>query len=130
MSTWINDLKNNLVFANDANSLAAASRTATASGGAVDLVDAEGNCFAILNVGTVTGTSPTLDVKIQDRLMESARMARRVNRSSYFPKVDLNGFIGRSGAAFTQGTCPGGPFTGTSRLKPAGVWVRDKILNR
>jgi len=66
MSTWINDLKNNLVFANDANSLAAASRTATASGGAVDLVDAEGNCFAILNVGTVTGTSPTLDVKIQE----------------------------------------------------------------
>jgi endoglucanase len=36
----------------------------------------------------------------------------------------------RSGAAFLQGTCPGGPFTGTSRLKPAGTWVRDKILNR
>jgi len=66
MSTWLNDLKNNTVFANDGNSLAAASRTATASGGAVDLVDAEGTCFAILNVGTVTGTSPTLDVKIQE----------------------------------------------------------------
>jgi len=34
---------------------------------------------------------------------------------------------GRSGAVFTPGTCPGGPFTGTSRLKPAGVWVRDRI---
>ncbi len=33
----------------------------------------------------------------------------------------------RSGAVFTSGTCPGGPFTGTSRLKPAGVWVRDRI---
>lgn len=35
----------------------------------------------------------------------------------------------RSGAAFIAGTCPNGPFTGTSRLKPAGVWVRDHILN-
>ena len=26
----------------------------------------------------------------------------------------------RSGAVFTEGTCPGGPFAGTSRLKPAG----------
>jgi len=33
----------------------------------------------------------------------------------------------RSGAVFTGGTCPGGPFAGTSRLKPAGVWVRDRI---
>ncbi len=33
----------------------------------------------------------------------------------------------RSGAAFTPGTCPGGPFAGTSRLKPAGQWVRDRI---
>ncbi|HYF61821.1 MAG TPA: cellulase family glycosylhydrolase, partial [Herpetosiphonaceae bacterium] len=35
----------------------------------------------------------------------------------------------RSGAAFKPGTCAaGGPWTGTS-LKPAGTWVRDKILN-
>ncbi len=33
----------------------------------------------------------------------------------------------RSGAVFTTGTCPGGPFAGTSRLKAAGVWVRDRI---
>jgi len=33
----------------------------------------------------------------------------------------------RSGAVFTQGTCPNGSFAGTSRLKPAGVWVRDHI---
>ena len=35
----------------------------------------------------------------------------------------------RSGAVFTQGTCPGGPFAGTSRLKQAGVWIRDHIKN-
>jgi glucose/arabinose dehydrogenase/aryl-phospho-beta-D-glucosidase BglC (GH1 family) len=35
----------------------------------------------------------------------------------------------RSGAVFTVGTCPNGPFAGTSRLKPAGVWVRERIIN-
>ncbi|NED22150.1 glycoside hydrolase family 5 protein [Streptomyces sp. SID9913] len=34
----------------------------------------------------------------------------------------------RSGAVFTPGTCAaGGPWTGTSSLKPAGVWVRDRM---
>ena len=33
----------------------------------------------------------------------------------------------RSGAVFTPGTCPNGPYAGTSRLKPAGVWIRDHI---
>lgn len=33
----------------------------------------------------------------------------------------------RSGAVFIGGTCPNGTFAGTSRLKPAGVWVRDRI---
>lgn len=34
----------------------------------------------------------------------------------------------RSGAAFKPGTCPGGPFAGISRLKPAGVWVRERLF--
>jgi endoglucanase len=34
----------------------------------------------------------------------------------------------RSGAAFEAGTCPNGPWTGTSPLKPAGAWVRERIL--
>jgi endoglucanase len=34
----------------------------------------------------------------------------------------------RSGAAFHVGTCPGGPWTGKTPLKPAGAWVRDRIL--
>lgn len=33
----------------------------------------------------------------------------------------------RSGAVFKEGTCAGNNFTGTSMLKPAGVWVRDRI---
>ncbi|MET8867958.1 cellulase family glycosylhydrolase [Nonomuraea sp. NPDC004580] len=33
----------------------------------------------------------------------------------------------RTGAVFTTGTCPNGPFAGTSRLKEAGVWIRDRI---
>jgi endoglucanase len=34
---------------------------------------------------------------------------------------------GRSGAAFRQGTCPAGPWTGTTPLKPAGAWVREHL---
>ncbi|MGH3431367.1 MAG: glycoside hydrolase family 5 protein [Thermocrispum sp.] len=33
----------------------------------------------------------------------------------------------RSGAVFTQGTCPDGPYAGTSNLKEAGQWIRDRV---
>ncbi|TWP51067.1 cellulase family glycosylhydrolase [Lentzea tibetensis] len=33
----------------------------------------------------------------------------------------------RSGAVFKGGTCAGNSFTGTGVLKPAGVWVRDRM---
>ncbi|MEU4806863.1 glycoside hydrolase family 5 protein [Actinosynnema sp. NPDC023587] len=33
----------------------------------------------------------------------------------------------RSGAVFKPGTCSGTSFSGTGRLKPAGVWIRDRI---
>lgn len=33
----------------------------------------------------------------------------------------------RSGAVFTTGTCNSGQFSGTSRLKQAGTWIRDRI---
>ena len=32
-----------------------------------------------------------------------------------------------SGAAFKEGVCPNGPYTGTAPLKPAGVWIRDQL---
>ncbi|MFC0626582.1 cellulase family glycosylhydrolase [Kribbella deserti] len=33
----------------------------------------------------------------------------------------------RSGAVFKTGTCAGSNFTGTSMLKPSGVWVRERM---
>jgi endoglucanase len=33
----------------------------------------------------------------------------------------------RSGAVFKPGTCPNGSFAGTSALKPAGKWVRERL---
>ncbi|MCM4076374.1 cellulase family glycosylhydrolase [Actinoplanes sp. TRM88002] len=34
---------------------------------------------------------------------------------------------GRTGAVFTTGTCAAGAYSGTGRLKEAGVWIRDRI---
>lgn len=42
------------------------------------------------------------DTRIADRMMESARFARSVARSGAFPKIDLNGFYGRSASAFIE----------------------------
>lgn len=36
----------------------------------------------------------------------------------------------RSGAVFKEGTCAGNSFTGTSKLKEAGVWIRERVINR
>ncbi len=36
----------------------------------------------------------------------------------------------RTGAVFTTGTCNSGPYTGTTRLKEAGVWVREPDPHR
>jgi endoglucanase len=33
----------------------------------------------------------------------------------------------RSGAVFKDGVCAGGPYTGTSPLKAAGVWIRERV---
>ncbi|WP_158883894.1 glycoside hydrolase family 5 protein [Amycolatopsis anabasis] len=35
----------------------------------------------------------------------------------------------RSGAVFKQGTCKAGPYPGTGPLKPAGQWVRERVLS-
>lgn len=68
MTTWLNDLKNNIVLADGSNSLQPASRTTTANGAGVDLSNADGPCFALITVGTVSAgtTAPTLDVKLQE----------------------------------------------------------------
>lgn len=64
--TRINDFKNNVVAPNGTNSIEPKSLTVTTNGAAVDLVDSDNQCSATLHIGAVTGTSPTLDVKIQE----------------------------------------------------------------
>ncbi len=66
MSNWLQDLKNNVVDDSAGNSIRPATATATVTGQAIDLVAADGPCFATLQAGTVSGTSPTLDVKVQE----------------------------------------------------------------
>lgn len=63
MSTKLND------FANQTRAGASvypATVNDTNSGTAIDLIDADGPCFAIQAIGTVGGTSPSLTGKIQE----------------------------------------------------------------
>jgi hypothetical protein len=64
MSTKIQD------FANQAYLKAASgtptAKTSTVTGTGLDFITGDGRCFAIQNVGTVSGTSPTLNGRIQE----------------------------------------------------------------
>ncbi len=66
--------------------LPTATRTATANGSAVNLVDYDGDVALTLMTAAGTGTSPTLDVKVQDSADGSS------------------GWADVSGATFTQVT--------------------------
>jgi hypothetical protein len=55
-----------LEFANATPTFTVAARTATTNGSTITTTDHEGLGLAILMCGAVSGTSPTLDVKIQD----------------------------------------------------------------
>lgn len=66
MTTWLNDLKNNLLDDAAGQSIRPQTATSTVTGQAVDLQNADGVCFAAIQVGAVAGTSPTLDVKVQE----------------------------------------------------------------
>lgn len=63
------DLKGELTFT---ESLAPAARTASANGSSLDLQGYNGQVVARLNSAAGTGTTPTLDVKIQDSADNSA----------------------------------------------------------
>jgi hypothetical protein len=67
MSGLFEDFQNNLLFADGANTLPPASRSTTASGTGVDMLETNA-CGAILHVGGVSGgtTAPTLDVAIEE----------------------------------------------------------------
>lgn len=64
--TSINDAKNNVVEAGGGNTLVPATRTASANGSWIDLGETIGPCFAAIQAGAVSGTTPTLDAKVQE----------------------------------------------------------------
>src|SRR5438128_1060573 len=63
MSTKIQDFANQVILGVGAAPQTATS-TVTGTGG--DLLAGDGRCFALQQVGTVSGTTPTLDGKIQE----------------------------------------------------------------
>jgi hypothetical protein len=62
MSTKLHDLPHQAVL----GGVTPRTATTTVNGGAVDLLTGDGRCFAIQQVGTVTGTTPSLAGKIQE----------------------------------------------------------------
>jgi hypothetical protein len=69
--------------------LTPAARTSTGTGTGIDMADTGPELYAILENGTTSGTSPTLDVKIQE-------------------SDDNSTYSDITGAAFTQLTAAGG----------------------
>jgi hypothetical protein len=63
MATKIEDFKNQVLLQ---TSLFPATITATGDGTSVDMIDADGRCFAVQTVGSVSGTSPSMSGKIQE----------------------------------------------------------------
>ncbi|MBO0699159.1 MAG: hypothetical protein J2P46_12255 [Zavarzinella sp.] len=63
MSTALNDVKNQALIG---ASVYPATVNDTNVGSGIDMIDADGRCFAIQAVGTVTGTAPSLAGKIQE----------------------------------------------------------------
>jgi hypothetical protein len=63
MSTAINDLKNQALIG---ASVYPATINDTNNGASIDMIDADGRCFATQVIGTVGGTSPSLTCKIQE----------------------------------------------------------------
>lgn len=70
------------------NTLAPAARTSSGNGTGIDLADTGPELFAFLNNGTTSGTTPTLDVKLQE-------------------SSDNSTFTDITGATFTQLTAAG-----------------------
>jgi hypothetical protein len=62
---FINDLKNAVVAADTTAAIAPQVAAAAITGTVIDMVDADGPCFGVLNVGAVTSLT-SLDVKVQE----------------------------------------------------------------
>ena len=121
MSTKIQDLANNVILGGGSPP---ATRTSTVTGTGVDLLNGDGRCFAIQHVGTVSGTTPTLDGKIQE-------------------SDDNSSFSDITGATFTQVTASTsmvaitfdrtkryvryvGTIAGTSPSFAMSVWISEQ----
>lgn len=63
MSTYLHDVADNLVLGVGA---APQTATSTVTGPSGDMLAGDGPCFALQQVGTVSGTAPTLAGKIQE----------------------------------------------------------------
>ena len=63
MSTALNDVKNQALLG---ASVYPATVNDTNNGSAIDLLEADGRCFAVQVIGTVGGTGPSLAGKIQE----------------------------------------------------------------
>jgi hypothetical protein len=63
MSTKLHDLVNQADLKSGASPQTA---TSTVTGTGVDMINADSRCFAVQHVGAVSGTTPTLDGKIQE----------------------------------------------------------------
>jgi hypothetical protein len=65
MSALVIDLKNNAVSGPTLVPTASVSTNANLAGVAVDLANGTAFCSSVLSIGAVSGTSPTMDVKLQ-----------------------------------------------------------------
>jgi hypothetical protein len=63
MSTKLNDVADQALLG---ASVYPATVNDTNTGSAIDMIDADGSCFAVQVIGTVSGTSPSLAGKIQE----------------------------------------------------------------
>jgi hypothetical protein len=63
MSTKLHDVADQMILG---DGLAPQTITASINGSSADMINGDGSCFAVQQVGTVSGTSPTLAGKIQE----------------------------------------------------------------
>ncbi|HLW66886.1 MAG TPA: hypothetical protein VKS79_16345 [Gemmataceae bacterium] len=63
MSTKLHDVADQMILG---DGLPPQTITSTTNGSSADMINGDGSCFAIQQVGTVSGTSPTLAGKIQE----------------------------------------------------------------
>ncbi len=63
MASWWSDFQNNAL---SGQSMVPAVRPSTEAGTGIDMKEAELGLFALLDIGLVTGTNPTLDVTLEE----------------------------------------------------------------